>query len=396
MNSRTRSILLTLTSFIIFFYVLSSYHLVVEFPISTDSSFVSPKDEFLQELELYPNYQETGFNFQPSNPAKLPDKTKVLRQLKALFPYDPTIPIPKTLWQMWKVGPEDDDFPEPFGEYRQTWIDATPEYEHILKTNAEADAMVAELYADIPDIIHAYNIMPQTILKCDLSRYLILFAYGGVYADIDTKLLKPIDVWFSSQEQYLDKDLNLGLVVGIEADRVDWKNKFTRRVQINTWTIMARKGHPMLAELINKIIEETLRREEVGLLEAMLGKNKFDNIINWTGPGLFTDTTYKYMNSILQADFDNYEVIVNYNFFIGVQLPVVIGDVMVLPEECMRPRNVSSTGEFIDPLAYVKHLGSGIWKNKGKKKPDASKDTAKTTEKTTEKKPEKKPETKSS
>ncbi|RLV91635.1 Initiation-specific alpha-16-mannosyltransferase [Spathaspora sp. JA1] len=360
----SRKLIPILAVFVILFCFLTVYH-QSEALLPYTSYFdlhTSPKDEFLLELEKNPNYTDKGFNFQPSNPAKLPCNTKVLHQLKKLFPYDPTLPIPKTIWQMWKVGLEHKEFPPDYKKYVQTWEDLNPEYEHLVKTNAECDAMVAKLYADVPDIIHAYNIMPETILKCDFSRYLILFAHGGVYADMDTHLLKPIRHWISHEPSFLDKPLNLGLVVGIESDREDWQTHCARRVQVNTWTIMARKGHPMLAELINTITQETLHREESGLLTYMLGRDAGDNVINWTGPGLFTDVTFRYMNSILQPDFENYENLINYKFFINVTLPVTIGDVMVLPEECMHPRNKSKEGKYVDPMAYVHHLGLGVWK----------------------------------
>ncbi|EGW34530.1 uncharacterized protein SPAPADRAFT_59962 [Spathaspora passalidarum NRRL Y-27907] len=301
---------------------------------------------------------------------------------------------------MWKVGVDHPDFPESFTTLRQTWLDKSPEYEYIVKTNAECDAMIAELYADVPEIIHAYNIMPEVILQCDLGRYLILYAYGGIYTDLDTKLLKPIEDWFSSQESYLNKTLNLGLVVGIESDRPDWKTCCARRLQIQTWTIMARKGHPFLAELINSIVEHTLWREETGQLGVRMGRDASDNVINWTGPGRFTDFTFKYINNVLQTDFDNYETVINESFLTQTKLPIIIGDAMILPEECMHPTKKSKKGEFIDPRAHVRHVGSNVWKtdqknkNKNKegdkKKEDKKVDDKKADKKVDDKKADKK------
>lgn len=51
--------------------------------------------------------------------------------------------------------------------------------------------------------------MPKSILKADFFRYLILFARGGVYTDIDTVSLKPIDEWISNNEKYLNKKIIL-------------------------------------------------------------------------------------------------------------------------------------------------------------------------------------------
>ena len=49
---------------------------------------------------------------------------------------------------------------------------------------------------------------------------MILFARGGVYTDIDTVGLKPVDEWISNSEMILEKKNRSGLVVGIEAIQI--------------------------------------------------------------------------------------------------------------------------------------------------------------------------------
>ena len=57
----------------------------------------------------------------------------------------------------------------------------------------------------------------------------------------------------------------------------------------------------MLRELITKITEITLNRQENNQLNKVLGKDEGGDIMNWTGPGIFTDTVFDYMNAILQS-----------------------------------------------------------------------------------------------
>lgn len=57
----------------------------------------------------------------------------------------------------------------------------------------------------------------------------------------------------------------------------------------------------MLRELIAKITDITLTRHKKGQLKKVLGKNEGGDIMNWTGPGIFTDTVFEYMNNILQS-----------------------------------------------------------------------------------------------
>ncbi|RLV89255.1 Initiation-specific alpha-16-mannosyltransferase [Spathaspora sp. JA1] len=360
-----RAILALSATFVIFFYTLSIYHR--GYFKNHINLYPRPQEQFLIELKNNSNYKETGLNFQPTNPSTPPYNTTVLAELNRLFPYDPTSPIPQQVWKMWKVGLDSEDFPPELRKYHQTWTDTSPEYEYLIKTNDECDTMVQELYADIPDIVHAYNILPKTILKCDFSRYLILFAYGGTYADIDTKLLQPLKDWIPSNPSYLDNPLNLGLVVGIEQHMANWYKYYTRPVQINTWTFSVRKRHPMLAELISQITQETLNREETDQLEAVFAKSPQDDIINWTGPGRFTDCVFNYLNNILQSDFNNFETLINYDFFVKIKNPVTISDAMVLPVRCQNAGKKHLGTSLDDPMAYIQHVGSGVWKKSGKK-----------------------------
>ncbi|RLV92759.1 Initiation-specific alpha-16-mannosyltransferase [Spathaspora sp. JA1] len=327
---------------------------------------LSPKDQFLTELKNNPDYKKNGMNFQPTNPSIPPFNTKILEQLNALFPYDPTAPIPKKVWKMWDVGLDTKDFPQDLRTYHQTWLDTSPEYEYLLRPNSEYASMIQEFYSDIPEIVHAFNILPTVMLKCDFASYLVLFAYGGIYADVDTKLLQPLKDWIPSQQQYLDKPLDLGLLVGIEQHMSNWEKYYPRKVQIEAWTFMARARHPMLADIINKITIETLRREKAGELDAVLAKNFNDNTIIWTGPGRITDGVFDYLNNILQSDFDNFETLIDYDFFVKIQNPVVISDAMVLPVRCVNAGKKHLRTSLDDPLAYIQHVGKGAWKKSGK------------------------------
>ncbi|EGW30507.1 uncharacterized protein SPAPADRAFT_143660 [Spathaspora passalidarum NRRL Y-27907] len=355
LNNKISLVIYVSTVILLIYFFLQQF--AAEFsPQVFNFEYVSPKQEFFKELDEQPLYKLTGFNFQPTNPGRIPYNTTVLKQLDKLVPYDPSEQIPKKIWQMWKVPLDHEDFPDDYKKYHQTWVDKAPNYEYTLKTNAEYDIIINELYADIPEVLHAYNIMPQTILKCDFSRYLLLFFHGGIYADLDTLLWKPIDVWITNQRKYLNRPLDPGIIVGIENDK---------GARINNWTILSKRGHPMIAEMINQITEHTLWREKTGQLEAIF-RNPKDNVIDWTGPGRFTDMTYKYLNNILQTDFNHFETIVDYTFLAYIELPFNLGDIMVLPRNSLRAK-------IDNPLAYVSHRFAGEWKkDQNQKKKEAA------------------------
>ncbi|EGW31715.1 mannosyltransferase [Spathaspora passalidarum NRRL Y-27907] len=360
-----RFIFALLTLWIIYFTISSLFTSHTE----SVKEFSSAKLELVNALETHFDWKKTGLNFQPTSRIAITKDTIVQQQLSSAFPYDPNDSFPKKIWQTWKVGLDEHDFPHKYRRYQGTWEQKNAGYKHYVLSDAECDVLVEKLFVSVPDVAHTYKIMPKSILKADFFRYLILFAKGGVYTDIDTTALKPIDDWVSNSQVYLGVVNNAGLVVGIEADpdRPDWAEWYARRIQFCQWTIQSKKGHPMLGQLIAKITELTLQREEQGTLEKVLGKDEGGDIMNWTGPGIFTDYVFAYINSILEsrASFKSrkYDGAVDWKLFTGMEQPIVLDDVMVLPITSFSPDvNTMGAGDSKHPIAYAKHMFSGSWK----------------------------------
>ena len=140
--------------------------------------------------------------------------------------------------------------------------------------------------------MEAYFALPLAILKADFFRYLILFARGGIYADIDTEVLRPAHFWLPETSPAN----TVGLIVGIEADptRDDWKLWYSRRIQFCQWVMRSKVGHPVLREAIARVTEATLKRKREGKLMESGGSL---SIIEWTGPAVWTDCIFWGMNA---------------------------------------------------------------------------------------------------
>lgn len=315
-------------------------------------------------------------------PNSLPNDASLREQLHFQFPYDSTKPFPKIIWQTWKVPITSPDFKSTFRRYTKEWDEKNPDYLYNVIPDSAAHELINHLYSPIPKVLHAYNILPKTILKADFFRYLILFARGGVYSDIDTMGLKPIDKWVSNNQTIFETPNNAGVVIGIEADpdRPDWNDYYARRIQFCQWTIQSKQGHPMLGELIAKITEITLEKEKEGVLNKIKGKDAGDDIMNWTGPGIFTDEVFKYLNEVITLDssvkiinktpqneynqgLDIFQKGVNWRFFTLMEHPIILDDVLVLPITSFSP-GVGHMGSksLSHPSAYVRHMFEGSWK----------------------------------
>lgn len=342
---------------------------------SPQSEIYSNKLRLARELEKNLNWKQTGLNFHTNKVSRLPKLSTLRLQLSFQFPYEPKKGFQKNIWQTWKVAPDDEKFPQKYKRFHTTWTNNNPDNKHNIITDEQCDALINDLFGAVPDVAKAWNNMPKLILKADFFRYLILYARGGVYSDIDTTNLKPVETWISNNDTILGKPNHAGLVVGIEADpdRPDWAEWYARRIQFCQWTIQAKKGHPMLRELIARITEITLDRLKKGQLNKVLGKDAGGDIMNWTGPGIWTDMVFEYMNNVMQPEQNyktkEYDDVVTWKLFTGLEAPVVLEDVLILPITSFSPDvGQMGAGSSAHPMAYAKHMFLGSWKDDKKEK----------------------------
>lgn len=286
---------------------------------------------------------------------KLSDASStVAEQLDFLVPYRVDQKFPAFIWQTWKNDLNDAKLNPEIRSYIQSWDTVNANFVHEVLNDRNAEKLVKHLYKNIPKVVQAYQAMPTPILKADFFRYLILFARGGVYTDADTEALKPVPNWFPN---WLNAD-DAGLVVGVEADpdRPDWAQWYARRLQFCQWTIQAKPGHPVLRSIVANITETTLDRKARGELDLAPGSEEGADIMNWTGPGIWTDMLFEYFNSVAAEP-------VTYETFSKRETGTFVGDVLVLPITSFSP-GVGHMGSksVSDPMAFVQHHFSGSWK----------------------------------
>jgi alpha 1,6-mannosyltransferase len=291
----------------------------------------------------------------PQNQISMDDlrKKPLKQQLEYQFPYDVEAKFPAYIWQTWKYTPNQGEFKEEFREAEASWTIHHPSFVHEVITDNVAVHLIQHLYASVPDVLAAYHALPLPVLKADFFRYLILLARGGIYSDIDTVALKGAADWIPS-----DVPANsYGMVVGIEADpdRPDWHDWYSRRIQFCQWTIQSKPGHPVLVDVVANITQETLKRKA----ENRLTKDH-KGIIEFTGPGLWTDSIFAFFNNPDFFDMATSKGNITWEHFTGMKSPKKVGDVIVLPITSFSPGiKQMNAGEEDDPMAFVKHNFEG-------------------------------------
>lgn len=276
-------------------------------------------------------------------------------KLDYAYSYDIESKFPAYIWQTWKHTPGEGEFE--FREQEASWSIEHPGFIHEVITDSVAATLLQLLYGSIPEVLETYHALPLPVLKADFFRYLILYARGGIYSDIDTYAIRSALEWIPQQ---IPKE-TVGLVIGIEADpdRADWADWYSRRIQFCQWTIQAKPGHPVLRDIISRITNSTLALKKAGKLSNFKG----NDVVDLTGPAVWTDTIMDYFNDERFFDMEHSKGKIDYRNFTGMETSKRVGDVVVLPITSFSP-GVGQMGakDYDDPMAFVKHDFEGTWK----------------------------------
>lgn len=95
--------------------------------------------------------------------------------------------IPRIIHQTWKTT----DIPAMFSpQWAASWRELNPGWEYRFWTDAEIDCFVRESFPEFYPVFQTYDV---NIKRVDAFRYLVLKKLGGVYADLDSMCLKPLE-----------------------------------------------------------------------------------------------------------------------------------------------------------------------------------------------------------
>lgn len=152
-----------------------------------------------------------------------------------------------------------------------------PNYNYKLWREDEVEAFIAETYGE-PILKRYQQIAPNYLAaRADFVRYLLLYALGGLYLDVKSNLLKPLDeVLLPDCRAILSHWDNLP---GQEHE--GWVPlhdglEHQERGEYVQWVLVYRSGHPLLREVI---------------LEVLRGIDNYNPFVNSIGRGGVLSTT---------------------------------------------------------------------------------------------------------
>jgi mannosyltransferase OCH1-like enzyme len=266
-------------------------------------------------------------------------------------PSKPGSTFPQKIWQTWKIDPL--DFEERDATVAKTWLDKNPQMRYEVLTDANEMSYIEWHFGpngfNRPDIVDFYRNVNLPIIKADMLRYMIMYADGGVYADIDVEALRPFHRFFP--EHYDENEYDL--VVGVEIDEPEFKDHpilGPKSRSFCQWTIISRPHQKVFLTLIENIMtwfKGEARKQGVPINEVELD---FDQVISGTGPSAFTWAILDDMNTKVTGRK------VTWDTFHDIDESKIVGRVLVHDVEAFAAgQGHSDSGNHDSRGALIKH-----------------------------------------
>lgn len=167
--------------------------------------------------------------------------------------------IPKIIWQTYK-DPFDKLQPYMF-QAVNTWKLMNPEYEYRYMDDKQAGEFVLQEFGQ--EWYDLFIGLPVGVMRGDVWRYMVIYKYGGVYADLDTECLSPISSWLLEDKSFIVCPENA--------------------IHFCQWTFAAEAGHPILKNVLDLI--------KIKLLNPSYGSPHF--VHSHTGPAIWSEGIIK-------------------------------------------------------------------------------------------------------
>jgi alpha 1,6-mannosyltransferase len=257
--------------------------------------------------------------------------------------------IPRQIWQIY--------FPPPGGDkhdqlrHISKWATMAPDYTYTLQGSHGGDEFVRSHFSN--KIFETYRLLRNPALKSDFLRYLLLYAKGGYYSDLDTRPVRLLDDWIPAEHISM-----VGLIISFEHDDgINAAGYWPYPVQFCQWTIVAAPGHVALKRMIERSIrglQDLAQAQNVRLDQI----NPTDRqIMNATGPPAWTEVIFEIIQKVAPE-------ITSFADLSRLAEPRLYEDILLLPMDAFM--TLSSEMKVLEGAGQnqlVHHDFSGAWKS---------------------------------
>src|SRR5262249_1485667 len=96
--------------------------------------------------------------------------------------------IPGIVHQIWIQG--ESEMPRLYRRWAESWRAQNPGWEYVLWDDAALRRLLGE---HLPELLALYEQHHDFAERSDLGRYAVLYVHGGLYVDVDTLCVRPLD-----------------------------------------------------------------------------------------------------------------------------------------------------------------------------------------------------------
>lgn len=153
--------------------------------------------------------------------------------------------IPALLHQTWATS----QLPGSLDRLVATWRQHHPHWTIKFYDDEEARMTVARV---LPEALALYDDLALSVLRADLFRYIVLFAEGGVYADVDMECLRPLDRFLKAGR------LTLSIEASLDPRRA-FELGYRRPFQLANCILAAPPGDRFLGAFIEALLADAPR-----------------------------------------------------------------------------------------------------------------------------------------
>ncbi len=184
--------------------------------------------------------------------------------------------IPKIIYRSWKTQ----NFHPKIDKQIKKMLDLNKDYEQVIYTDEQINDYVLSNYDS--EVYRAFNKLTVMTAKVDFWRYLILYQKGGIYLDIDSTINSKISTFLNEDDDALiTAETNPELFV--------------------QWSLFFREKHPILERVIQNVLMN-------------INEKKYPNdIVNTTGPGVFTKSLQEIHKEAYSESINWSEINKNFN-----------------------------------------------------------------------------------
>ena len=216
--------------------------------------------------------------------------------IKGSSPIDPGVPWSSCAWSsscqgvppprpsnvIFQTVKSYSEIPDSVKDLMATWSSMNPAWHRIVLDDKAASFLVRDQFG--PHVANAFNDLTIGAMRADVLRVLLIYLYGGVYADADTSCERTIDRWYRKVRGRDKSQSECSLVTGVEGSGVGY---------LMQWAIgPAVSRSPLLQGAVNYILER------IASPGQHIDTSTWEFVLLTTGPKAWSEGLFRAMFNV--------------------------------------------------------------------------------------------------